>query len=259
MNQIDRDSQDSIDLLSASFPFSSEPLELISENSDFVDFLSYFTIYFGEEESTLFRHYLEENRVTQAGLHNVYGTFDMDLYKKIVDTTKHIFVYLRMLTGLGSQDMLNANELPYIYESESDFECSLLLFTSGKFHKQSIQMLRNAIEVVVIHSYFSFERTPYDDLKLRKIPSMSSTRSGMLKKLNEVGLINDTLRDEIVSLYASLSNSTHSQFSYLNTKFEEDNFQERLNIWASLAQATAIACTKLALANLKLIQQESEY
>jgi len=220
--------------------------------SDLVDFIESFTIAHGLDEQQEFLMYIEKVGFSRESLLHIYQEIPTDLYEKVAKTLRYHFTFHRVFAGLGGEDMLNATGLPYLYEAAEDLTCTLSLGRL-KYHKQSLQMLRSALEAAVIHAYFTVKNIDYDSLTsaLGNIPSMNNRTTGMLHHLLEKDFMKAVFADEIRSIYQSLSNAVHSRFPFVNTKFETDDDRDRLRYWSVQNQNVCLACIKLLLCVLK--------
>lgn len=208
----------SSDVVLQCFPFVDEKLETICDTSDLLEFLDWHTLYFCNEQVAEFLTYVHDTALLKLGQQISRGATN-ELEMTVVGALKHSFAYRQIVDGLVGLDELNIGGLPYLVEACTDIECSLLLLSKGH-HKQSVQLLRSALEAVVTHAYFSTAGVTYDDLPNQRTPPMNNDGRGMLNHLEAIGLLSEIDAKEISTLYGELSAATHSQYKYLSVKFE---------------------------------------
>jgi hypothetical protein len=141
------------------------------------------------------------------------------LVKKVISALKYPFVLKRMLQGLILDDTIYTYHLPFLIESASDLEASFLLIENDYF-KQSLQTLRNVIELTLAHAYFGLQGLIYEDLDESidfKMPALRHGKNSLLNSLKENLIVDTNLELEIIDLYQTLSGAVHSEIKLLNT------------------------------------------
>jgi hypothetical protein len=221
----------------------------LDKNGDYVRIIETFTIYYGLDETNEFRKFLRQNYFTKAHLKRAQLHITHGLYKEICCTLKHVFLFHRAVAGLAGEDMINASGLPYIHETTSDLDCSMLLFRLS-YQKGSLQLLRSALETMVLHGYFTGTGVRYEDLRIRKTPLMTARQNGMLAQMVNLNFINPELAGEISVRYKTLSDSVHSQFYSMDLWYEDDK-RDRTRYWLTQFKAVGAICTKLLLHTLR--------
>lgn len=207
-----------------SLPLKDEPLSEIYNGSDFIEFIEHYSISYAQDELELFLEYVKKFGVVDTAK-EIFNDKDFSQGKPIPRLTaalKHAFAFDRILTVLTGFDDVNALHLPYLLESAMDLDAAIELLVRRRF-KLSAQALRSSLECVVAHAYFSTTGATYDALEnLRpKLPSMNDRRRGMLSHLTKFKVLAQTDAQKIASVYRVLSEAVHSQFQFLDMKFEE--------------------------------------
>jgi hypothetical protein len=226
-------------------PFADEQLEAICSTSDVVTFVENYTIYFGDDEATLFVAYVQESGLLEMAT-TLFPQSAREARAASVGALKHSFAYNRLLHALAGQDDVNALRLPYLMETEVDLACSLLLTAKG-YYKQSAQLLRSALEAVITHAYYSVLGIQYDELCNQHTPPMNDRKRGMLNHLSVFGLLNSVEAEAISTLYKELSAATHSQYRCLSIKFEETLETENFLQLIRHVRAVSTACLSVIL------------
>ncbi len=141
--------------------------------------------------------------------------------------------------------------LPFLTEATQDIECSLYLM-KGNYFKQSLQTLRNALEVTLLHAYFALNYLDYDELdsvlKQRQPPMKE-----VIVNLRQYRVLTDKMEQQYFHLYKLLSSAVHSDLSKLsvaNSFSNKCSFSE----WHSsfIAVTDLIIRTSLRMAEVSL-------
>jgi len=199
-------------------PFKEAGLKIFRK-TDFIKFTDFFTEDFNFNNKKDFKEYARSNTLYKK-LNKIH---DIDtrliLINRITSALKYPFVLKRMLQGLIIDDTIYTFHLPFMYESISDLEASFLLIENG-FFKQSLQTLRNIIELTLAHAFFGLKGLSYDDLIESidfRMPPFRQGKNSLLIFLKEKLIIDAALEKEIVDLYQELSGAVHSAIKMLNT------------------------------------------
>lgn len=223
-------------------PLADERIDVISIQSDVADFIEAHSHYpLEEDETRLFVAFVRNSRLLEVATKQSveYGSA---AEAQTVGALKHVYAYRSILSMLAGVDDVNALGLPYLMEAEDDLQCALLLLGSCHY-KQSVQLLRSALETAVAHAYFSISGVMYDDLPHQRIPSMN----GMLDRIVTFGLLGAVQAVTIHALYTELSSATHSQYKYLSVKFEEIHGPDRFLQAIGHVRAVSITCLLVML------------
>jgi hypothetical protein len=228
-------------------PFEENNILKISRKTDFIVFTGFFTKEFNFNNIKDFKEYTRSNSLYKK-LNKIE---DLEirgyLVNKITSALKYPFVLKRMLQGLILDDTIYTYHLPFLIESASDLEASFLLIENGYF-KQSLQTLRNVIELTLAHAYFGLKGLSYEDLAESidfRMPSLRYGKNSLLNFLKDQGIVDAQLDAEIIDLYQTLSGAVHSAVKMLNTaqaKYTVAYFENWYN-----------HLTKTCEANLKVI------
>jgi hypothetical protein len=108
------------------------------------------------------------------------------------------------------------HSLPLILDSISEIEASFVL-SANFYYKQSVQLLRNFLELVVAQYFFSSNTLKYDDWRTKpdfKMP-MFRGKNGMIKYLLKNGKIDSDEEKTLDNLFGTLSAYTHSRYEKL--------------------------------------------
>lgn len=199
--------------------FTDEPLDSICETSDVIEFVLDYTVAFDENEVDLFSSYVSDSGLLIFAREKLKDSSDRTI-ALIVGTLKYSFSYDRLLMGFTAIDGINALGLPHLIEASSDLDCAVLLLANRRY-KIAMQTLRSALECAIVHVYFSISGVSYDDLNERRIHPMKDKKRGMLNYLVEFEILQPKEAEELSFLYGVLSSATHSEYKYLDFKFED--------------------------------------
>ncbi len=136
---------------------------------------------------------------------------------------KYAIAWDGMMNAILSESSFFSIE--HILESGSEVECSILL-ASNLYYKQSLQVLRNFLEEVLMELYFCSNRHDFNSWKQRnyKIPSFRGNK-GILKHLVVRGILQQELADSASYIYGKLNSSIHGEEDKLiNTGVFEGNW-----------------------------------
>lgn len=221
-------------------PFQGELLESISNKSDCIKFLDDFTIYYADDDCILFLEYVQESGLMEEAP-KFFKDSSREALKSTVGALKHSFACKRLLTAISGFDRINALGLPYMFEGENDLDLAVQLFSKRRY-KMATHSLRSALEATVTHVFFTLKGVKYDDLCYTKIPPMSNRNCGMLDYLTETDFFSPAKAKSIYLLYRELSNATHSQYKYIDTKFEHISKPEIYMRLLKLIREVSIHC-----------------
>jgi len=203
-------------------PFSESNIEEITIETDVIKFTDFFTSDFGFDNIDDFTDYVQSNNLYKT-INNISkdggASEHLMFIKKTVTALKYPFCLQRMLEGLVANDAIYTYHLPYLIESASDLESSFLLIEYCYF-KQSLQTLRNVIELTLAHAYYGFRGLDFNDLAQSidfRMPSFRSGKNSLLKFLKEELLIDSQFENDIIELYKELSGAVHSEIRMLNS------------------------------------------
>ena len=191
-------------------PFSVSDLSEIDEDSDFIEFIEYFAFGLNFDHVEDFNEY-----VCSSDFYLFFKDIFTENTRELILVLKYLYSVKRVLQGLVSDDSIFSYHLPYLAEASFDLECSLVLIKAGYF-KQSLQTLRNVIEVTLTHGYFAIKDYDYFDLIETtdyRVPAIKE----MIIFLRSENLFIGDLEREIFELYKILSGAVHSEIIKLNT------------------------------------------
>jgi hypothetical protein len=194
-------------------PFSIERPADIDDDSDFIRFGNVFDYQQHIDLLNDFRELLIE--CFQLSLDDTLSA-STEL-AEIVSAAKYPFTLRRVLRGVVGEDMAFGFELPYLVEAESDLLAACVL-AGQAFWKQSMQLLRSALEVAVAHAYFGLRGDDYHFLLASprfRMPAFKG-RGGMLEQLVRTQTIDESLAAECRTLYSELSKRVHSHIHHLS-------------------------------------------
>ncbi len=233
-------------LLTSGPSFSQEQLCDVSPASDFIRYVEADLGYdlFWENNVELFIGLVNESGLINAA-HRVLGS-GASIEPMIVQVLKYAFVFRLALNGLSSEDDANVLGLPHAFEACDDLECAMKLAADGHY-KQSLQTLRSALELSVCHAYFSVAGLHYEELEATIVPPLKDRRRGMINRLLSCRRITTQAAEEIASTYSELSHATHSNYRYLNSKFEEEDEGTKLLCFLSNLCVVSHLCTQTVL------------
>ena len=228
-------------------PFKENDILEISKKTDFIKFTDFFTEEFSFNNTKDFKEYAKSNSLYKKLNKIENPDIRKSLTNKVTSALKYPFVLKRMLQGLILDDTIYTYHLRFLIESASDLEASFLLIENGYF-KQSLQTLRNVIELTLAHAYFGLKGLSYEDLAESidfRMPSLRYGKNSLLTFLKENLIIDAHLEVEIVDLYQTLSGAVHSAIKMLNIS-QDRNTIEYFERWHS-------HLTKTSETNLKVI------
>jgi len=191
-------------------PFEEEKLELISKESNFIAFIDWFAFDLDFEHINDLKEYVAS--------HNFY-LFFKEIFPenddKLINVIKYLYTCKRVLQGLVADGNIFSFHLPYLAEGSFDLECSITLIESGYF-KQSLQALRNVIEVTLIHAFYAIKDIDHEDLietEDHRAPALKT----IISFLRSENLFTPDLERQFFELYKNLSGAVHSEVLKLNT------------------------------------------
>lgn len=192
-------------------PFQELQLDKVTADSDIISFIDYLSGDLGFNNENDLKEYISN--------HDFFIlTKDLKEHQitKIVTTSlAYLFASKRVLQGLVTDDTIFSYHLPYIAEASYDLECSVALIQLGYF-KQSLQTLRNVIEVTLTHGFYALQDIDYEDLLSldeHKVPILKD----IIRFLRTENLLSADVERQIFTLYKSLSGAVHSEIRKLNT------------------------------------------
>jgi hypothetical protein len=229
-------------------PFKEDHILKVSKKTDFIEFIDFFTEEFNFNNTKNFKEYVRSNSLYKK--FNKIGDIQIreTLINKVTSTLKYPFVLKRMLQGLILDDTIYSYHLPFLIESASDLEASFLLIENGYF-KQSLQTLRNVIELTLAHAYFGLKGLSYEDLAESidfRMPSLRYGKNSLLTFLKENLIVDSYLEVEIIDLYQTLSGAVHSAIRMLNTT-QNKNTVEYFEKWYNHLMKTSETNLKAVL------------
>lgn len=228
-------------------PFKESDITKVSKKTDFIKFIDFFTEEFNFNNVSDFKEYVQANSLFKK-LNVTDEDIKKVLLKKVTSALKYPFALKRMLQGLILDDTIYTYNLPFLIESASDLEASFLLIENGYF-KQSLQTLRNVIELTLAHAYFGLKGLDFNDLAESidfRMPSLRYGRNSLLNFLKENSIVDPGLEKEIIVLYKTLSGAVHSEIKMLNT-VQKRNTLEYFNEWYYYLSRTGETNFKLML------------
>jgi len=185
--------------------FKKESLETLNEESDVIILVDYFSFDLGFDNIADIKEYI----TTHEFYNLAKDSENKEAIIKIISALKYLFAAKRTLQGLVADDTIFSFHLPYLAEASFDLECSVTLIKEGYF-KQSLQTLRNVIEVTSTHAHFSLHDMDYDELveaQDRRVPPLKK----MIKFLRTESLLTAELERQIFELYKTSSGAVHSE------------------------------------------------
>jgi hypothetical protein len=203
--------------------FKEESFETLNEESDVIILVDYFSFDLGFDNIADIKEYIFTHELYNL----IKGINNEEAIIKITTALKYLFAAKQTLQGLVADDTIFSFHLPYLAEASFDLECSVTLIKEWYF-KQSLQTLRNVIEVTLTHAFFSLHDVDYNDLvesQDHRIPSLKK----MIKFLRTESLLTAELERQIFELYKTLSGAVHSEILKLNTgrsSADYDTFNE---------------------------------
>ena len=200
-------------------PFSDENIENINYESDFMTFLDNHGLYMIVDALERFQEYFRSLKPNE---------FPNYLFNSLVGIAKHVFA-IEWVVCLNP-DEVGVHDFPYIFELQNDISYSILLARHGQL-KLSNQVLRNVLEITVMHAYFLSLGKKYDDLQNITIPPMNGKKRGMIYHLVCCEIISQEEGNKIGELYSFLSSAVHSQWKFLTFHYEEYPTSDRYLLW----------------------------
>lgn len=197
------------EIIKQSIAFAERDIEKINEESDVIILTDYMTD-MGFENIQDLNEFIttHEFYIIAKNHENKEGVI------KIITALKYLFAAKRVLQGLVADDTIFTFHLPYLTEACYDLDCSVLLAKENYF-KQSLQTLRNVIEVSLTHAYYAFQDIDYDDLvesENHRIPEFKN----LIKFLRTENLLTAEMERQLFELYKTLSQAVHSEILKLN-------------------------------------------
>jgi len=189
--------------------FKESGLEEISEESDVMIFIDYFS--FGFDNINDLREYIPSHELFNL----TKDTDNTEGILKVITVLKYLFASKRVLQGLVLDDTVFSFHLPYLAEASYDLECSVDLIYRGYF-KQSLQILRNVIEVTLTHAYYALNDMDYHDVldsDDHRIPPVKD----LIRFLRTENLLTREMERKIFDLYKTLSGAAHSEVRKLTS------------------------------------------
>ena len=189
--------------------FKDTGIKAISEESDVIIFVDYFSRGFDNFND------IKEYILSHEFFNLTKDTDNKDGITKVITTLKYLFASKRVLQGLVTDDTVFSFHLPYLAEASYDLECSVDLIYRGYF-KQSLQILRNVIEVTLTHAYYTLNDMDYHDVleaDEHRIPPVKD----IIRFLRKENLLTPEMERKIFELYKTLSSAVHSEIKKLNT------------------------------------------
>jgi len=233
-----------------SLPLKSEPLSAVCGTSDLIEFVEYYSICYGQDELELFREYVQKFGVVKTAeeIYNATSYSSGESLSRLGGTLKHAFAFDRTLTVLTGFDNVNALGLPYLLEAAVDLDSAIELLAMRRY-KLSTQVLRSSLEAAVAHAYFSTTGLTYESLeKLQpKLPSMNDRKRGMLSHLTAFKVLTQVEAQKIASAYRCLNAAVHSQFQYLEMRFEEFSHADFFSRTLKHIEEVSILCLVVML------------
>ncbi|MGL4289264.1 MAG: hypothetical protein ACRCVA_23130 [Phreatobacter sp.] len=226
-------------------PFDRSDLATLSDESDIVKFGQVFDFRIDGDLRAEFLAFIDEFCVEKPSPASDEPRSDIRRDPDFITAAKYPFALRQMLRGLIGEDFAFCFELPYLVEAENDLLMSFELATQG-YAKQSIQILRNVIEVTVAHAYFGVRGDDYyylaDNPDFR-MPSLGGPK-GMIHSLIEAHVMPERLAADCRGLYALMSKATHSRIAHLNPTLSESGIPVD---WADLAPRVGAVLIELVL------------
>jgi hypothetical protein len=156
--------------------------------------------------------------------------------------------------------------IAHVLESEDDLKCSFDL-AANFYYKQSLQILRNFLEDLVLPIQFCDTPQEYTNWKADnyRVPPLRG-RDGLLKKMVDRNLLPSSLADTVSTLYGNLNGFVHGSEKRLINKgqysrtwaghvFKPDDFNEWCK-FVSQAVAAGIHLLKINLEQWETIRSQ---
>ncbi|MCW3109866.1 MAG: hypothetical protein JWQ09_4372 [Segetibacter sp.] len=193
-------------------PFKETNLYGITEDTDVIQFIDWFAFDLAFNNIEDIKEFVYTN---SCYLFFKEYSSDPILEVKLMTALIYLYASKRILQGLVADDTIFSYHLPYLAEAAFDLECSITLIETGYF-KQSLQTLRNVIELTLAHAYFAVKDLDFEDLLEdtdKRIPPLRQ----LIIFLRSEELLTAQLEQQIFDAYKFLSGAVHSEITKLNT------------------------------------------
>jgi len=205
-------------------------IEEITEESDVIVFVDYFSWNFDNIND------IKEYIPSHEFFNLTKDTDNKEGILKVITSLKYLFASKRVLQGLVTDDTIFSFHLPYLAEASDDLECSVDLIYRG-YCKQSLQTLRNVIEVTLTHAYYALNDMDYNDL-IEANDQRTPPIKDIIKFLRKENLLTSEMERKIFDLYKTLSGAAHSEVKKLNTGRNAATYNTFLEWYESFVNAT---------------------
>jgi len=137
--------------------------------------------------------------------------FDQEVHAEIGKAMNYPFALLMLQRAFRVEDEVNVNWVPTYDEAVEDLECAFFL-CANCFYKQGLQILRNVIELSVVHAYFHLDEDAFEQWQNDpgyRLPYVRGN-GGMLCKLRRADWIDDRVYESGYDLYGRLNKCVHA-------------------------------------------------
>jgi hypothetical protein len=199
------------DYIKEALLFKESEFEEINEETDVIVFVDYFSWELGFDNVSDIKEYIPSHEFFNL----TKDTDNKEGIVKVMTSLKYLFASKRILQGLVSDDTVFSFHLPYLAEASYDLECSLDLIYRAYF-KQSLQILRNVLEVTLTHAYYALNDMDYHDVLEsddHRIPPVKE----IIRFLRKENLLTPEMERKIFDLYKTLSGAVHSEVGKLSS------------------------------------------
>jgi len=227
----------------ALFPLKKQSLQSLNEDTDCIKILDSINGYSFDHLSDLLEHIQTDNFYLEISKNNG----DESTLIHLCTTLKYVFLSKRLLQLFVADDTAFSFHLPFLTEAIQDIECSLYLM-KGDYFKQSLQTLRNALEVTLLHAYFALnylEDEELDNVLKQRQPPMKE----VIVNLRQFGVLTDKMEQQYFHLYKLLSSAVHSELSKLsvaNSFSNKRSFSEWYSSFTAVADLTIRTSLRMA-------------
>ena len=136
---------------------------------------------------------------------NVPDFFDDKYFGRI---GKYYIIYDGIIDQMLSENYFFS--ISHLLESQNELDCSILL-ASNLYYKQSLQVLRNFVELLTSQILFCDDSKSFYDWRngIFRLPRLRGD-GGLLKQMENKNLISSNLGRDISKLYEDLNSYAHS-------------------------------------------------
>lgn len=199
--------------------FRAEPIETLSEESDFISDYEVYAIRMAQNGQQL------------ADFIEYYRQLGWPAQPELILGWKYIFSLERRIeygTCTGNYD----GNLEFLRETHSDL-CLVHKLIKMNYPKQALQTLRGALEVLVGNAFLRLKGQHPDTIRYPddfRWSCFSGNENSMLSKLQAARIIDEGQRWLLRAMYCELSRSVHCHFSHLNINAGESETDYRYRV-----------------------------